>query len=518
MPALPPQVQRFAYDSAGNMISSTAPDGTVTRYGYDDRGNVITVDRPIGTDVTKYYDGNDNLVKELSYGSNEAYASVSTYLRYVYDAENHLRYKVGVDGHVTEYRYDAYGQLIFEVSYTDNAYPYDSVDITEAQMDTWRDGQSDKTQRAISRHYYDGRGNLAATTNYGGATATGDPTSTVGGYLKTSYVYDQEGRLLTRYASGEGGEQFVYDGMGRTISSSSAAGEVTSVFFDDANTRTVVQMASGLTRTLTYNKAGDLISETESALGTYSANLESSLPSDWKIGRTARTETTAISGNPAYKYESPVAGKYGYTNSQTWVAAGETVRYRITIKGDGFTTGHQLGIYAQYDGWGDNATTNVQGTIINGPGKFTQDVGGLWKIEGLGAGQVTTVEITRTFDRAQFAYQYFYIGGTGQVAAGTSVILSNPVVTKTTTDISLSYGANLESSLPSDWKIGRTTRSETTAISGHPAYRYESPRCRQIRLHQFPDLGRGRGNRSVSHHHQRRRLHDRTSARHLRAI
>ncbi|WP_379549954.1 hypothetical protein [Qipengyuania sp. DGS5-3] len=364
--------------------------------------------------------------------------------RYAYDGEGHLRYSVSADGRVSEYGYSSLGWLVSQKDYINDKFTGSQAVITEAQLNSWRDGLSNKSLVEHTTHGYDARGNRTSTTRYGGANSAGAGTGASGyGHSRTYYVYDQEGRLLTRYNQGENGkEQFVYDGLGRLVSSSDAAGSVTSVYFDDANSSTVMQMASGLTRTMTYNKSGDLVSSTDSSLETYGANLAPAM-TNFGHWRASRTTAANVNGKPAYKYNVDEAGYYGGVSRGYTVAAGETVRYRITVTGDGFTTMHRLGLYGPTDGWG-NKDTLSQGTIISGPGKLTQVSGGQWQIEGLAAGQSVTLEITRTFENAQSAGAYFYVGGTGQVAANTSVILSDPRVTKTTTDASLSFTAETQ--------------------------------------------------------------------------
>ncbi|GAA4044674.1 LysM peptidoglycan-binding domain-containing protein [Parerythrobacter jejuensis] len=443
--------------------------GTITRYTYDARGNVTKVDRPIGTDVTKWYDANNNLIKELSYSANEASANTGSYVRYAYDSENHLRYKVTAEGHVTEYRYDSYGRMTWQGDYTKYTFAHASANISETGMNAWRDGLVDKTQVDWLRYAYDARGNVAWTLNYGAATATGGAASSgsLEGYSRTYYAYDQEGRLLTRYGQSESGkEQFVYDGMGRLVSSSDSAGATTSVFFDDANSRTVMQMASGLTRTMVYNKAGDLVSSTDSSVGPNGGNLAGALTS-WGVARANRTAAPAISGKAAFKYTVPVAGSYGATSRGYSFAAGETVKYRITLMGSGSQTMHRLGIYGNTDGWGTNKDTKTQATIINGPGKLTQSVGGLWQVDGISTTAATTVEITRTFDTAQSGGSYFYVGGTGQVAANTAVILSDPTVIKTTTDAAHDFSATTNNQYD---KLGRLRVTQDAFDGRGPSY------------------------------------------------
>ena len=103
--------------------------------------------------------------------------------------------------------------------------------------------------------------------NPGGTNATGDEQRA------TYYSYDQSGQLLERRLAGQGNsETFTYDGMGRVVTSTDFGNATTSIVFNDnvdANglTTTVITLATGLTRTSTYNKAGELINEFLTASG-----------------------------------------------------------------------------------------------------------------------------------------------------------------------------------------------------------------------------------------------------------
>ncbi|MEM8917434.1 MAG: hypothetical protein AAGE37_01135 [Pseudomonadota bacterium] len=93
--------------------------------------------------------------------------------RYVYDSENHLRYVVSAQGHVTEYRYLADGQLQFTIEYPEHEYPVGATALTEAILNSWRDTLGNKPDIKILQHAYDARGNLASTIDYGAATSAG---------------------------------------------------------------------------------------------------------------------------------------------------------------------------------------------------------------------------------------------------------------------------------------------------------------------------------------------------------
>ena len=180
-----PAPKEIFRDSDGNLIRTTSPNGTVTSYTYDAAGNLTAVINPVGSNVIRTFDAGNRLLIEETYGSNENWSQVSHYTRYAYNTVGQLRYRVGPDGRVTEYRYQTSavldGEVEYEVKYLDDLYPVTASAITEADLNTWRDDpQRDKSRRSITRYVLDGRGNISRVIEYSGADASGNPTTTEG--------------------------------------------------------------------------------------------------------------------------------------------------------------------------------------------------------------------------------------------------------------------------------------------------------------------------------------------------
>ncbi len=437
-------VSGLAADNADPFdISDTGFQATsTTSYMYDSRGNNTQVTDTNGDIVNHYYDAKNNLIKTFSNGSNQYYDNIGQYTRYAYDAENHLRYVVSPEGRVTEYCYHDTGELKYEIAYPEtepdpaHLIPASHLDISETIMDSWRDGLADRSSTQIRYHAIDARGNRVFTFDYNTVSSDG-LLDWRGGYSRTYYSYDQAGQLLSRNGQGQKAETFVYDGMGRLIASSDAAGGVTTTRFDDAATTTIVRSAEGLITTSVYNKAGNLLSQTESAVGYTSGNLKPDLNANWVTFRSDRTAATAVDGNPAYK----ITTSAGQTNGGTYaslgaVKAGETVTYEITMKAVGDTTQHLIALSGSVDSWGHPVNSPSQAIVVNGPGRLEQSNSGYWYISGLSETIATTVTVQRTYQNDQNAYAYLYVGHpTG--TAGDAVILSNPQITKTVTNTTL---------------------------------------------------------------------------------
>ncbi len=77
--------------------------------------------------VTRTYGAQNQLLTETRYlvpdpdGAGAQGPAGALVRRFAYDAENHLRFAVDADGWVSEYRYNAPGQLVTTIRYTANA-------------------------------------------------------------------------------------------------------------------------------------------------------------------------------------------------------------------------------------------------------------------------------------------------------------------------------------------------------------------------------------------------------------
>jgi YD repeat-containing protein len=186
--------------------------------------------------------------------------------RYVYDDKNHLAYAVTAEGRVTRYKYDGYGQRYWAAEYTDHNYAVSGLStttaLTKAQLDSWAQDLPGSSRLQFMHTVFHDRGTVTGEMRYG-VTAGGESESGTN-YSHVYYTHDQAGQLLSRYVATRNTETFVYDGLGRLTASTDLNGGTTNFVFDDAQTRTLVTLANGFLQTSVYNKAGELISFTES--------------------------------------------------------------------------------------------------------------------------------------------------------------------------------------------------------------------------------------------------------------
>jgi YD repeat-containing protein len=267
----------YTYSAIGDLLSMTE-DGRRTDYEYDTPGNLKLTRDSAGNTIVRTYDGRSQLLTSTQYltpdpdGAGIQLPSNPVTTRYTYDAglENHLRFAISAEGDVIEYQYNAAGQLLSTIAYTGQKYDVSSLASdfapTESTMAAWAAAIADKSTVRRTDTTYDGRGNVWTVTRYSTADAAGAGLLT-GDYSRDTYVYSPAGQLLSRVNSGSTAQEvFVYDGLGRLTSATDMANATTTFLFTDtaSTLTTTATLASGLTRVAAYNKAGELISITES--------------------------------------------------------------------------------------------------------------------------------------------------------------------------------------------------------------------------------------------------------------
>lgn len=324
---------RITYDALGRAISEVNDEGTVTRYAYDSLGNLVSTTVAAGTTEVREghlrYDALGNLIGELSgngathllpgmteaqldavyaqYGVRHVYDAVGRRIEsidaqgnrtwYFHDAAGRITHTVrGVSdangiangaGEVSETRYDTFGQVIDSITYTGRltlTTPGNRASIAAA-INTLQyvAGTDVRVQSA-----YDNRGLLVASTDALGnrrtfaynafGEQTFDRIEMGGGQERvTESRYDARG-LRTTLVSGQGALQssqtWTYDAFGRAISSTDARGQVRQWSYD-RNGRQVAswQTVNGVEQrqTQTYDAFDRVLTSTdaEGAVTTY---------------------------------------------------------------------------------------------------------------------------------------------------------------------------------------------------------------------------------------------------------
>ncbi|AXW18982.1 hypothetical protein CJO85_07415 [Ralstonia solanacearum] len=276
----------YTYNAIGDVATMTDGLGHTVSFQYDANGNLTSQVDSAGNTRTRTYNAQNQVLTETVYAapaSGSTAASQPQTTRYVYDAGNRnlLRFAISAEGRVTEYQYNAQGLRTAYIAYSTADYNTASLDQTavptEAQMQSWVSGQ-DLTQSERTDFAYDFRGLLNSSSTYASVDASGSGVASTA--ATTQYVYDQQGLLLqTVSADGQTISQSIYDGLGRVVSSTARSADgslsaTTITQYDDANRKTTVTLANGLSTTSTYDTAGRLVSVVQSSaagnLGTTS--------------------------------------------------------------------------------------------------------------------------------------------------------------------------------------------------------------------------------------------------------
>ncbi|WP_443751343.1 hypothetical protein [Asticcacaulis solisilvae] len=232
-------------------------------YTYDSNGNRVSMTDGLGNRTTYAYTGNQLVSK-----TEAANSSAPLITRYVYDSASRLLYTISPAGDVTQYLYNTNGTQKSTIRYTGNVYTTAGTP-TSATMDSWVSSAGvDKTQTQRTDTTYDARGLVATVTAYGQTDSSGNGVSSTAS--TTTYVYDQAGLLTSKkLSSSSATEAYVYDGLGRTLSATDYNNNLTQTIYTNtaSGLQAAVTLANGTIRTSTYDKAGELISVTDTTSG-----------------------------------------------------------------------------------------------------------------------------------------------------------------------------------------------------------------------------------------------------------
>ncbi|MDB5390623.1 MAG: repeat-associated core domain protein, partial [Planctomycetaceae bacterium] len=311
----------FAYDSHGNLITTTTADQSQNHYSYDALGNLtVSVNRDGKTTLYTY--NSKNLLIHTAYEDG-------TFLDYSYDAHRRLISVTDPQG-VTHLTYDATGHL------TSLAYP-DGRALTYKYDAGGRLIQTSTQDGFVTNYQYNAVGRLESTTNGNGN-------------LIVSYLYDSLGRLskrtlgngdFTTYSYNERSEienlvnhapdgsvsshfDYAYDHLGRTISMTTAEGE-TDYGYDATGQLISVKLPNGRTIVYQYDAAGNRISVTDN--GTVTDYASNSVNEYTSVGTTNYTydadgrllTKTDESGTTNYSYDDRNHLTSVVSPTDTWV-------------------------------------------------------------------------------------------------------------------------------------------------------------------------------------------------------
>lgn len=201
----------YTYDASGNRLTRTDALSRTTTYGYDALNRLVMVTDPAGGVTSYSYDGRDNLVNVTDP------RGLTT--MYTYNGLDQLLALASPDTGSTTYTPNAAGQVLNHTNAANQAttYQYDALGrVTQA---TYADG------RVVSYSYDQG------ANGAGRLSSVSDADSSV------SWIYDADGRVLTRtqvIGSGAvtGTLTYSYNSSGQLTSMTLPSGKVVAYGYD----------------------------------------------------------------------------------------------------------------------------------------------------------------------------------------------------------------------------------------------------------------------------------------------
>jgi RHS repeat-associated protein len=306
---------QYEFNSAGELIQETDPNGYTTTLGYMSgqltsvtdpssrslsisyAGSLIsTITDPAGNQWSYEYDDSGNLTSVTMAPAN---GSDSQEWQYAYDSDHRLLTMTDPDNGTTQNTYDDQGQVTQQVDpasrTTTFSYSGDPTS-TAGSTTTVTDGAGNVTVETFQQmqvqsvtHGY-GTSDAAATTyehdpNTLEVSQIQDPDGNV-----TSYTYDAYGNMLTATAPGDRETSYAYNGLNEVTSMTDPLGN------DDS--------PIGNTTTYTYDSDGNPTSESTPLVGT-----DQSQTWGWTYGDSSlRGDPTQItdpdSNSTTYTYDS----------------------------------------------------------------------------------------------------------------------------------------------------------------------------------------------------------------------
>ncbi|MFF4155496.1 LamG-like jellyroll fold domain-containing protein [Streptomyces sp. NPDC001678] len=367
---------RYAWDDAGNQISSTSPAGLITSAAYDVAGEVLSATEPGGgtskfaydalgrkvqtvdatgrKSVTRY-DGFGGVAGTVDYGTGDT-ALRSTAVEY--DADGNRVSATSASGAKTTFAYDAVGRMTL-------------------QAEPVADGKSITTTFG-----YDAMGNRTRLTDGRGNTTTytftpwGLPESTIEPVTAAqpkaadrtwTKVYDAAGQNVAELLPGGVERHSTYDVHGRLTKETGTGAEAATtdrtLEHDLAGRLTKVGSGDVLNpNTYTYNDRGELLtSNGPGGKSTYTYDNDGNMTS-----RTDKSGTTAYGYDAAGRLNRTEDAVTGGQTITAYDAAGRVLQEQYASKPAGATdwrTGGRRGyVYDQLGRLTESKVTGADGT------------------------------------------------------------------------------------------------------------------------------------------------------------
>ncbi len=385
----------YVYDANGNKKSVTTPDGNQTSFTYD------LLNRQLSSKQTGTNEQGQAVVKTISQTydwagqvltTTDALQNVTTYR---YDERGLLQHMENAAGGITAYSYDRAGRKVTEISpknfdaakkqseLSRTEYVYDAMDRVLAVTEKFEEKYVNPTSfqwetrwmEVVSKAYaYDENGNVIKELDGMGVAAGAGKTvqeRIQSGYgTVTRYNAANLPTLVLDAASKEQGLKHTrllsYDGLGRNVTVTDAAGAVTQTYYDAAGNqlatsiRKTASSPEQVLQTRTYNSAGQLVTETD-PYGHQTVNVYNA------FGQIRQTTDSGSESVPAYTLTRQYDGMGRV--AKEWDNQNEVTKWTYDAEGRTLTT-------TKEDSQGKQRISTKSAYDLNGNLRFETDGNG----------------------------------------------------------------------------------------------------------------------------------------------
>lgn len=239
----------FAYAADGTMASATDARGKATTFDHDALGRPLSSKDPLGRETSYAYDARDRLKKITHPPAKTGDPATTTEL--AYDSRGNLTSQTDERGKVTKYEYDRHNRLTATEDPTGRrtTAAYDTegnrTAITEAA------GTASASTTTLA---YDELRRLIKQTQDDGAAITGD--------VETTYTYDAAGRPTKVTDPKSNATNLSYDALGRLTSVTDADSKTATYSYSPTGELTRTVNPNGRAVAYAYDDAGQLSTKT----------------------------------------------------------------------------------------------------------------------------------------------------------------------------------------------------------------------------------------------------------------
>jgi len=239
-----PDITTYTYDTHDNLTAITNALGHLTLFSaYNSHGQPLSITDPNGVITTFEYDTRQRLIRRTA-GERTT--------RFSYDPVGNLIRITYPDGSYLEHLYDAARRIVGVADNLDNRVNY----------------TLDAAGNRLSEEVFDPQGNLALLRRQSFDSLSRMRTRLGADGGVTHFSYDPAGNLLTQVDPRQRQTSHAYGAFNRLVETLGPAGGRTGYSYDDQDRLTEVVDPRGVTTIYSYNAFGDLLEETSQDAGT----------------------------------------------------------------------------------------------------------------------------------------------------------------------------------------------------------------------------------------------------------